>query len=361
MQSITHCPACQTQFVVTELQLKQHKGTVRCGHCLHVFNATEQLVNLANADGVAAVDDARLNHAELEIAAIESTGVEIIGLENSVLENNGLENTDLENNILENNVIQLKPRIKPDLAPADLLAHSEVISHTSTDNHLLDVPEAVTEMATPAAEMLEANSDVTGDATINATRDVTPQDTSSNITHTAETHQYDYLTELSKPKPIRKIPPALLWIFLITLMVSAIAQCVYFLRHQMALYYPNFKPSLVQVCEKIGCSIDLPKKIELIVIDDSDIQEDAEHAGLMRLSTTLINQAGFQQAYPNLELTLTDAEDKPKLRRIFKPHEYLPANTNIAKGLAAGEELKVKLAMTTQGIVVAGYRVFVTY
>jgi hypothetical protein len=117
----------------------------------------------------------------------------------------------------------------------------------------------------------------------------------------------------------------------------------------------------VQVCEKIGCSIDLPKKIEFILIDDSDIQEDAEHAGVMRLSTTLINQAGFYQAYPNLELTLTDVEDKPKLRRIFKPIEYLPAKTDIALGLAAGAVVKVKLAMTSQGIAVAGYRVFVSY
>jgi len=44
MQSVTHCPACQTQFVVTEEQLNQHDGAVRCGHCLHVFNAAEQLV-----------------------------------------------------------------------------------------------------------------------------------------------------------------------------------------------------------------------------------------------------------------------------------------------------------------------------
>ncbi len=45
MQFITNCPACQTQFVVTEEQLNQHNGKVRCGHCLNVFNASEQLVN----------------------------------------------------------------------------------------------------------------------------------------------------------------------------------------------------------------------------------------------------------------------------------------------------------------------------
>lgn len=362
MQSITHCPACQTQFVVTELQLQQHNGTVRCGHCLHVFNATEHLVIADNA----AIENTGLEMAALEGANLEKQDLVKHDLENNDLgkedlEKNSLEDNFLEHNVLKNNVIQLKPRIKLDLKPADLLTPSELISQTSTDNHLLDVSEVAVEMLAPDAEMVEVSSNVTQLANSSNLDTSSKLDAQSNITHSTETYQYDYLTELSKPKPSRKISPVVLWIFLITLILLAMAQSVYFLRHQIALYYPTIKPSLEQICVKLGCSIDLPKKIESIVIDDSDIQEDAEHAGLMRLSTTLINRADFNQAYPNLELTLTDVDDKPKLRRIFKPQEYLPANTNIAQGLAAGEELKVKLAMTTQGIVVAGYRVFVTY
>ena len=244
MQSITHCPACQTQFVVTEEQLNQHDGAVRCGHCLHVFNAAEQLVKTE-----------------------------------------------------ESNTKELNTKV----------------------------------LATNVAE-IEVQAD-----------------------------QHDYLAVQATPVLSTKKSPVLLWILLALMFLTAIAQSVYFLRHQIAMYYPNIKPHLVRVCERIGCSIDLPKKIALILIDDSDIQEDAEHAGVMRLSATLINQAGFYQAYPNLELTLTDVEDKPKLRRTFKPIEYLPAKTDIALGLAAGAVVKVKLAMTSQGIAVAGYRVFVSY
>nr|MBA3696358.1 DUF3426 domain-containing protein [Methylotenera sp.] len=80
-----------------------------------------------------------------------------------------------------------------------------------------------------------------------------------------------------------------------------------------------------------------------------------------RLSSTLINQANFNQAYPKLELTLTDVEDKPKLRRIFTPKDYLPEHTDISRGLAPKEEVKIHMAMTTQGEPVAGYRVYVSY
>jgi len=155
---------------------------------------------------------------------------------------------------------------------------------------------------------------------------------------------------------------AWLWALASLLMILfAAIQSVYFLRDEIAIYYPKVKPYLVQACQKLSCSINLPEKIESIAIDDSDMQEDADHPGLVRFASTLINGGNHVLAYPNLELTLTDVEDKPVLRRIFKPNEYLPAGTNIADGIQAGEETRIKLAITTNGIAVAGYRVFVTY
>lgn len=156
------------------------------------------------------------------------------------------------------------------------------------------------------------------------------------------------------------------WIWLwscatLLLVLIGCIQSVYFLRNEIAIYYPNVKPYLVQACQKLSCSIELPRKIESIIIDDSDMQEDADHTGLIRFTSTLINSGSHVLAYPNLELTLTDVDDKPVLRRIFKPNEYLPAETNIADGIQAGEETRINLAITTSDTAVAGYRVFVTY
>ena len=130
---------------------------------------------------------------------------------------------------------------------------------------------------------------------------------------------------------------------------------------KIAIYYPSTKPLLQLACEPIGCSINLPKKIDYIVIDDSGMQEDTERKGMIRLNSTLINQAGFTQAFPNLELTLTDTENKPKLRRTFTPEEYLTNPADAANGMPAGAEIKVNLAISTKGEAVSGYRIFVTY
>lgn len=296
MRAITNCPACQTQFFVTEEQLNQHNGKVRCGHCLHVFDAKQQIVE---SDSPSKDDAATVNKVPTDEAPIDSP-----------------------------------PAADAETSQAVI---AEYVIDTGTDDN----------SSIETSNIDSKNSNETLNKAL--TGDYQPS------------HFDDFLDKTKLIRPVKK-PNIWLWLlFALVLSLIAIAQSIYYLRNEIAIYYPNTKPYLVKACEKIACSIDLPRKIEFIIIDDSDIQEDAEYAGLMRLSSTLINQAGFSQAYPNLELTLTDVDDKPKLRRIFKPKEYLPKDADIASGLTPGEEVKIKLAMTTQGETVAGYRVFVTY
>ena len=40
---VTQCPHCRTSFRVNLTQLGAAHGAVRCGACLHVFNAAQQL------------------------------------------------------------------------------------------------------------------------------------------------------------------------------------------------------------------------------------------------------------------------------------------------------------------------------
>ncbi len=153
-----------------------------------------------------------------------------------------------------------------------------------------------------------------------------------------------------------------IWLIGISLLIlTAVAQSTYYLRDHIALHYPHIKPFLTMICERINCTISLPQKVDFLVIDDSDIKEDSERMGLMRFSTILINTGEYAVAYPKLELTLTDMNEQPVLRRVLTPKDYLPEPSNAKKGLNAGEHIQIQLPITTDGIAVAGYRVFVTY
>lgn len=167
-------------------------------------------------------------------------------------------------------------------------------------------------------------------------------------------------TKLNRPNK-RKFSVWFLVLLALIFALLAIAQAAYYMRTQAVAQWPVLKPHFDKACEFLNCTVELPKQIELLTIDDSDLQEDAERQGLIHLSSTIINNAAFAQTYPLLELTLTDTYDKPVLRHAFTPREYLPAGTDIGKGLAAGDEVHINLALTASGEAVAGYRVFVTY
>lgn len=145
------------------------------------------------------------------------------------------------------------------------------------------------------------------------------------------------------------------------LLLVLLAQSVYFLRTDIAALYPQTKPLLTQACQILKCTVPLPQQIDLLTIDDSDMQEHLTYQNVLIFSSTLINHANFAQAYPNIELTLTNTDDEPVLRRTFKAADYLQSQTSAAIGIAAKEEMRIKLQLNTSDIAVAGYRVSLNY
>jgi SOS-response transcriptional repressor LexA len=117
----------------------------------------------------------------------------------------------------------------------------------------------------------------------------------------------------------------------------------------------------VQACEALQCEVSLPRELDFFVIDDSDMQEDESRQEVINFTSQLINNANYTQAYPNIELTLTDADDQPALIRLVKPEEYLKTGTVVAAGIGGRAEVRVKLAIHASGTPVAGYRVLLVY
>jgi predicted Zn finger-like uncharacterized protein len=155
-----------------------------------------------------------------------------------------------------------------------------------------------------------------------------------------------------------------LWILVLLALLlasAAVAQATYFLRTQISVELPQSKSYLVKACMLLGCTVDLPRDIDQLVIYDSDMQEDADHQGVIQLSSSLINHAPYAQAYPLLELSLTDTRDKVVMRRTFTPSEYLPADRNAVSGIPPNDEIRIKLVITSGDVVAAGYRLYVTY
>lgn len=145
------------------------------------------------------------------------------------------------------------------------------------------------------------------------------------------------------------------------LMLLAATQTIYYQRVNIAAQYPQFKPFLVKACLTLNCTVGLPKKLELITIGDSDMQEDDSYQSVINFSSSLSNKSNYVQAYPNIELTLTNENDKAVIKKIIHPDEYLASDKEVNKGLAAREVSPIKLKLYVHEAVVAGYRILLAY
>ncbi len=127
----------------------------------------------------------------------------------------------------------------------------------------------------------------------------------------------------------------------------------------IAAKFPALKPAMSATCVLIGCRIQLPSQIDTLSIETGELQTIGDNA--FSLTTLLRNQSGLTQAWPNIELALTDADDQVLLRRVLAPSEYLPRGSAVAKGFAARSEQPVKLTFNVDQIKASSYRIAVFY
>ena len=304
MNMITQCPTCSTRFKVSQAQLDVHHGLVRCGRCQAVFNATEHLQ-----------DD------------------------------------------------QPSPQL-------DLLVYPEV----KPPEPLGELTEVPVEVAVePASQTQEAPELSQTEPFLPESRNENQQDTEPQnaelqnkiepvklITQAQKINFADN-PEITYPEPAKNKRT---WPWLagsLLLMITLLAQAAYFFRVELAANQPGLKPALISYCRLLQCTVPLPQKAELMSIESSDLEADPAQSGVIALNALMRNHAPYTQAYPDLELTLTDLQNKPLARRTFHPKEYLKPDEDEKQGLTANRELNVKINLDTTDLKPSGYRLYLFY
>lgn len=127
-------------------------------------------------------------------------------------------------------------------------------------------------------------------------------------------------------------------------------------RDRLASQYPGARPILQALCVPLQCAIAAPRRITEVVIDSSSFNKGRGDS--YQLALSIKSRAGFAVAMPSVELTLTDTQDRPVLRRVLQPQD-LGAPAEIAPGGEWSGTLPMVVA--TGGARVSGYRVLAFY
>lgn len=316
MAMVTTCPACHTRFRVTSEQMDAHGGDVRCGRCAKVFNAHAYLEHEPEALEPEAFEP----EDELDAQVEDFTAEEII-----------------------------PPRMEEE-PPADEEPEPSLVE--PINEALIDAvePEPLPETEEPLPAVVEPVSTEAGESAVEL--EPAPARPVEAISPVEE-------EEVEAPKEKRRF----FWLWLIgaiLLLASLGAQGLYFFRSDLAARHPEFKPFLQQFCSVLQCSIRLPANPDLLSIETSNLEANPQQANLVALNAILRNRAKLAQEYPQLELTLTDTQDRMIARRIFAPREYAKG-ADLNRGMAPNEEVTVKLYLDLGDLKAAGYRVFLFY
>lgn len=154
----------------------------------------------------------------------------------------------------------------------------------------------------------------------------------------------------------------LLWataLLVLTLLTSVHAAYVY--RTDLLASEPALRPWLATLCEMLDCDLPLPRQANRLSIEASDLHPDAKQGKLFVLTATLKNRAPFAQAYPMLELTLTDTRDQPLARKVLGPADYLAPEHEVNAGFAANADLAIAVWIDAAEVSASGYRLYLFY
>ncbi|MCK0511903.1 DUF3426 domain-containing protein [Aromatoleum buckelii] len=152
----------------------------------------------------------------------------------------------------------------------------------------------------------------------------------------------------------------------IGILLSALAvQSAFVFRDGITRTWPKLRPAYLSACAHLKCTLPLPRVAGAISIEASELQSEPGRAARFVLNATIRNQAPHPQAYPHLELTLTDVQDQPLVRRVLGPAQWLPAGL-LEQGSAeqrfdAGRDIVVQLPFEAPGVEASGYRVYAFY
>ncbi len=333
-QKFTRCPGCATVFRVTSEQLALREGQVRCGHCRAVFDANSHLV---------VVDiRAREDEAPDELAMGRPTV--------TLRESHALQPVAPET-ALETGA-DTAPKNAPAAVASDAPATDDIAAATAADAPATDAPASVAD-ETPATGV--GGTAAQADADDRAAP-------SSGATSPVDLGEL----EAARAALRRRTPPRrsgnAFYVAAILLLVAGLgAQALLQFHDSLAARAPGLRPALATACRWLSCTIRPLRDPKALSIEGSDLQADPAHRGLLILTATVRNRSGYALAYPNLELTLTDASDQVVVRRAFAPSEYLAGGADRDAGIPGNHEQLIRLFIDASSTNQAGYRVYLFY
>ncbi|MFL9924684.1 DUF3426 domain-containing protein [Herbaspirillum lusitanum] len=195
-----------------------------------------------------------------------------------------------------------------------------------------------------------------------------PEDDHEDAGHD-DAHAPDQADEPDEPAFVKKaerreklgrIARAVMIVLACVLAPALLLQATYYWRNQIAATVPALRPLLAAACAGLHCTVGLPTEVEKLSLESSELQLVPPNTNIYTLSVVLRNRGASAQAWPHIELTLNNDDEKAVVRRAFRPREYL-SQAQIDNGIPGDSEQQLKLTFELSNAAPSGYRIYLFY
>ncbi|MES2901739.1 MAG: DUF3426 domain-containing protein [Pseudomonadota bacterium] len=389
MALATKCPHCNTTFRVAADQLKLRGGIVRCGTCSQVFDGNAALVDLdaiAKTNSAQLAPEPELEHQpeaafQPEVSAVHEpeaqpepeAAQELAGAEADsappthpyVLDFDLSQDTfpEQDSDPVEAAALELAPdaqqqsKAEPAIAEEDdsELSVADIDDVPPVENIDLDEVAAALDRDLEAAPLPLLRASAGSD-------DVTPaapEALAPSADEEYETDEPEFVRLAREKEEAGRRRTLIMGVGSFILLLALAAQSIIVFGNVLVAKYPTLKPTVLATCALLRCKVQLPSQIDDLAIETSELQTMPN--GNLVLTLLLRNESGLTQAWPHIELELKDANDKPQVRRVFTPAQYLPQNVTPAKGFAARSEQPIKIYFELKQVKASGFHTAIFY
>ncbi|HTT07542.1 MAG TPA: zinc-ribbon and DUF3426 domain-containing protein [Gammaproteobacteria bacterium] len=286
---MTRCPRCSATFKLLAEHLRAAHGRVQCGRCYIQFDALENLIDAAAGSPPFTTDGA--------VSGEPST-----------------------------------PRLMPVPQPA-------AVPDTTMDEDLSFSPNEPEMGNVPLQEMDQSSVEVEG--AVIGDEDVPSEEGE-------ESSQISFDEELPYPleaAPAKKRTSSIWTFFSMLLLLLLAGQLAWWQYDEVLGRWPQLRPIVEQVCQRLHCTVGVRRDLGAIHIVNRDVSEHPRFQHGLLLKLTFMNQAGFVQPYPVLDLVLFNQAGQAIGERRFQPREYLPAGTVVESGMPPGQSIYAVLEL----------------
>lgn len=385
MALATQCPHCFTIFRVASDQLKLRGGLVRCGSCKQVFNGDDYLVEASVSDGYyqpAPGSKAQAAPAAPSPQTPPATPAPAIPAPIPLIAEPKVFRSPDNPGYIPDLSMPLRTSEQADHFPLPLTPSHADNEHGQPPAVPDEAPEADAPWPQPLpdagtqAEKPAENADEAPPAADEPVADeaMRPDEDSPQAEpesdDSGDGHENDAGHDADAPAFVKKaerkerrghLIQTVMMVLAGVMVPILLLQSTYYWRNQLAVAAPPLLPMLNGMCAAFHCTVGLPAEIDRLSLESNELQVVPPNQNIYALSLVLRNRGAVPQAWPHIELTLNNDDEKAVVRRVFRPREYLAKPQQIDSGIAGESEQQIKLTFELNDALASGYRIYLFY